>query len=82
MNIKHKKSGKIGFSNQYNVLATNEIIVYFDDTTDSDFMSDYLFQLADGTWVESSDSRIISDNYNHYFREAQTAEELQKGYYA
>jgi len=82
MKVKHKETGVLAQANAYNMHGLGEMIVMFEkEGMDSDFCRDYLFLLSNGEWVEHSDRRIVHDNFNRYFREAQNQEEMKKGYY-
>ena len=70
MKIKHKKTGEICDSNEFNIHSLNEIIVYGEDWMDSDFMDSY--DILIGTeWIDIKDAfknrLIVPNNENTRF---------------
>lgn len=84
--IRQKKDhGELGFSSEFNVHSFSEIIVYFDEWTDTDFISNYEVCLPDGSWKCLSqafkDKDVIPDNYNVYFKCTESEEERARGWW-
>jgi len=72
MKLKHKKTGEICSSSEFNIhtCCPQEIIVYSKDWCDTDFMTDYDVEI-NGQWydlVEAFNLKLLGrDNYNQYF---------------
>jgi hypothetical protein len=86
MKLRHKETGHLGFSDEFNSLTASEIIVFFEDgSCSSEFSRDYEVRLQDGTWKDLVAAffycDVIPDNYWTRFREAYTAEERSRGWY-
>lgn len=87
MKLKHKKTGEVCSSGEFNIhtCCPQEIYVYYKDWYDTDFMHDY------DVWLESKnewkdileafrDYDLITDNYNTYFFEPKTQEDRIRGF--
>lgn len=88
MRVRHKKTGAIGHSNNFNLHAIWEIIVYFDESDcSSAFVSECDVYLKSKNEWKSMDEAfrekdIITNNYNSYFREPRNKDERLRGWYA
>jgi hypothetical protein len=87
MKIRKKDTQEIGSSSQFNIhsAAPQEIIVYFNDWTDTDYMSNYEVWIeAKKEWKEFgkafADKDIITDNYNTRFFEPPNKEDRDRGF--
>lgn len=86
MQVKHKRTGAIGYSNQFNIHGLGEIIVGFQDgDMDSDYIKNYdVFLEKRGIWYDLAGAflthDIIIDNYNTIFFEPKTEEDKIRGY--
>lgn len=86
MKLRHKKTGALAYSSNFNMCSMSEIHVYFEDgDADSDFIPEY------EAWIEAKkewkclseafrDRDVISDNYNSHFFEPPTEEDRKRGY--
>jgi hypothetical protein len=76
---------QIGHSGDFNTHSLSEILVYWDDDIDSDYMSKYDVLLSDGNWKDLKqafkDKDVITDNHNTCFAEPKTEEERERGYF-
>ena len=86
MKIKYKKSGKVGSSHEFSSHAAGppEILVYFEEWIDTDFMHNYLVYIeAKQEWMEFSQAfgnkDLIIDNFNTIFFEPKNEEDKKRG---
>lgn len=87
MKLRHKTTGKLGSSDQLNVHSMNEIIVYYEDDCDSEFIKDFDIELGVGPAAHWKDLReafvahdVITDNFNTRFFEPTNEEDKSRGY--
>jgi hypothetical protein len=87
MKLRQKATGVICHSDRFNTHGLSEIIVYFDDDCDSDYITNYEVELGIGDevyWKDLSqafkDRDVISDNHNTWFFEPKNEEDKKRGY--
>ncbi len=85
MKIRKTDTGEIGASSEFNTSSLSEIIVYFNDWMDTDFMKDYyVFIEAEQKWMTFKlafkQNYIITDNHNTCFFEPENEEDKKRGY--
>jgi len=86
MKIRQKETNEIGSSSTFNLNAMNEILVYFEDSMDTDYPSNYDFYIESiSEWVSyarafGDENLIITDNENTCFFEPENEEDKQRGY--
>jgi len=85
MKILKIDTGEIGSSSKFNTSSFSEIIVYFDDWMDTDYMSNYyVFIEATQKWMTFKEAfkqkYIITDNHNTCFFEPKNEEDKERGY--
>jgi hypothetical protein len=83
--IKNIKTGEEGTSGNFNTSSLTEIMVYFEDWMDTDFMSDYyVFIKKTQEWMTFKEAFkykfLINDNYNTSFFEPENEEDRKRGY--
>jgi len=85
MKVRSLKDGSLAESSTYNVQSVSEILVYWPDEMDTDYMSNYeVFIEAEQRWMTFHEAfegkHLINDNYNTHFFEPTTEEDRQRGY--
>ncbi len=85
MKIRKIDTEEIGESSEFNTSSLSEILVYFSDWMDTDYMKDYMVYIeATEKWMTFTEAfkekHIITDNYNRHFFEPETEEDRKRGY--
>ena len=88
MKVRYKDKPEVqGFSDKLNTHGLGEVIFNITEP-DYDCTSEYIKELEveiQGEWVDMQNAFrghvLVTDNYNTRFREAQTQEEMHRGWY-
>lgn len=84
MKLRNKLFDKECSSGEFNVHAMAEIIVYYPDDVDTDYIRNFDVQLPDGTWKDLGqafrDHDVITNNANTRFFFPTNDEDRARGY--
>lgn len=87
MKLRNKLTSDLCQSDKFNMHSTSEIIVFYEDDCDSDYIKNFDVELGVGDavrWVDLrqafKDHDVITDNFNTRFFEPKDEEDRARGY--